>query len=122
MQWSTTQIGDLSGTRAVVTGANSGIGLETPRALAAHGAEVTLAVRDRAKGEAAAASLDGRVQVAELDLASLDSVRAFAAREDAPLDLLVNNAGVMAPPRRQLTADGWELQFGTNHLGHFALT
>lgn len=122
MQWSTTHIGDLSGTRAVVTGANSGIGLETARVLAAHGAEVTIAVRDRAKGEAAAATLDGRVQVAELDLASLDSVRAFATRYDAPLDLLVNNAGVMAPPRRQVTADGGELQFGTNHLGHFALT
>ena len=122
MQWSTAQIGDLSGTQAVVTGGNSGIGLETARTLADHGADVTIAVRDLAKGEAASAGLSGRVRVAELDLASLASVRAFADQFDAPLDLLINNAGVMAPPRRQVTGDGFELQFGTNHLGHFALT
>src|SRR4051794_26906617 len=110
-----------SGRRVVVTGANSGIGFHAARELAAHGASVTLAVRDLAKGEAAAARMGGDVTVKRVDLADLASVRAFAESLDGPLDLLVNNAGVMAPPHRT-TADGFELQFGTNHLGHFALT
>jgi NAD(P)-dependent dehydrogenase (short-subunit alcohol dehydrogenase family) len=112
---------DLSGTRAVVTGANSGIGLETAKALAEHGAEVVLACRKVEAGEEAAARISGTVGVEALDLASLDSVRAFAERYDGPLDLLVNNAGVMMAPRYRATADGFELQIGTNHLGHFAL-
>ncbi len=129
--WTPDHIGDLTGTRAVVTGANSGIGLHTARALARNGAEVTLAVRTPAKGEAAADELRddlaraggaGEVRVAALDLGSLDSVEKFAADWQGPLDLLVNNAGVMTPPRHQQTTDGFELQFGTNHLGHFALT
>lgn len=116
---------DLSGTRAVVTGANSGIGWHTARALAAHGAEVVLACRDTDSGRAAAAKLHGgpgSTVVEELDLASLGSVRAFAERFDGALDLLVNNAGVMTPPSYRETEDGFELQFGTNHLGHVALT
>jgi NAD(P)-dependent dehydrogenase (short-subunit alcohol dehydrogenase family) len=127
--WSTEQIPDLSGRTAVVTGANSGLGFETALALARAGAHVVVACRDKAKGEEA---MDRIVDVApsatlrfeELDLASLDSVRDFASRFLAlarPLDMLVNNAGVMAIPRRE-TADGFEMQIGTNHLGHFALT
>src|SRR3954447_4314433 len=112
---------DQSGGRVVVTGANSGIGFHAARELSAHGARVTLAVRDTAKGEAAAARMTGEVRVARLDLADLSSVRAFAETVEQPLDLLVNNAGVMATPLRR-TADGFELQVGTNHLGHFALT
>jgi len=113
----------------VVTGANSGLGLVTARELARAGAQVVLACRNVAKGEAArreieAAAPGAPVELEELDLASLQSVAAFAERFRAAhdgLDLLINNAGVMAPPRQQ-TADGFELQFGTNHLGHFALT
>jgi NAD(P)-dependent dehydrogenase (short-subunit alcohol dehydrogenase family) len=113
----------------VVTGANSGLGLITARELARAGARVVLACRNVAKGEAArrdieAAAPGAPLELEELDLASLESVRAFAERFRSGhdgLDLLINNAGVMAPPRRQ-TADGFELQFGTNHLGHFALT
>jgi len=113
---------DQSGRVAVVTGANSGIGFHAARELAAHGAKVVLAVRDvEGKGADAAARMSGDVEVRHLDLADLASVRAFADRFEGPLDLLVNNAGVMATPRR-MTADGFELQFGTNHLGHFALT
>ena len=112
---------DLTGRRAVVTGASSGIGVETARALAAAGAEVVLAVRDTAAGERAAATVGSRATVAPLDLADLDSVRAFAAAWDGPLDILVNNAGIMATPERH-TAQGWELQLAVNHLGHFALT
>jgi len=114
-------IPDLTGQTAVVTGANSGLGLATAQALAGHGARVILAVRDQAKGQAAAAAIAGPAEVRPLDLASLDSVRAFARDWTGPLDLLVNNAGVMIPPLTR-TADGFELQFGTNHLGHFALT
>lgn len=114
-------IPDLSGRTAIVTGANSGIGLETAKALAAAGARVVLAVRDVKKGETAAAAMSGACEVRQLDLASLDSVRAFAASWDGEVSLLINNAGLMIPPLTR-TADGFESQFGTNHLGHFALT
>jgi NAD(P)-dependent dehydrogenase (short-subunit alcohol dehydrogenase family) len=119
--FTTADIPDLTGQTAVVTGANSGIGLATAQALAASGARVVLAVRDQAKGAAAAAGLPGQAEVRPLDLASLESVRAFARDWSGPVDLLINNAGVMIPPLTR-TADGFELQFGTNHLGHFALT
>ena len=111
---------DLSGKRAIVTGGASGIGVETVRALAGAGAEVTLAVRDVAAGERVAAEV-GAAGVSRLELAELDSVAEFAAAWDGPLHILVNNAGVMALPDLQLTPDGWERQFATNHLGHFAL-
>ena len=118
---------DLSGRRAIVTGASSGIGIETARALAATGAEVMLAVRDTAAGERTALDIrettaNQAVRARRLDLADLDSVRAFVAAWDGPLHLLINNAGVMALPTRELTDRGWELQFATNHIGHFALT
>ncbi|MBI2711025.1 MAG: SDR family NAD(P)-dependent oxidoreductase [Actinobacteria bacterium] len=129
MSWTTDDIADQSGRVAVVTGANSGLGLETAVALAAKGAHVVMAVRDPARGEAARKEVLERargasVETSALDLASLDSVRAFAERTiDAHprIDLLFNNAGVMALPREE-TADGFERQIGTNHLGHFALT
>jgi NAD(P)-dependent dehydrogenase (short-subunit alcohol dehydrogenase family) len=106
----------------VVTGASSGLGLVTARELARHGARVVAACRDLDKGRRATAGLAGELDVRRLDLADLESVRAFADElPGEPVDLLINNAGVMAPPRR-LTADGFESQFGTNHLGHFALT
>ena len=116
---------DLSGRRAVVTGASSGIGVETARALASAGADVTLAVRDVEAGRRTAAHItattgNDRVLVAPLDLADLGSVRDLTSGWTGPLDILVNNAGVMATPERR-TAQGWELQFATNHLGHFAL-
>ena len=114
-------IPDLAGKTVIVTGANSGIGHAAAAALATAGATVVLAVRDQAKGEAAAATIPGTTEVRPLDLASLDSVRAFAAAWHGDIDLLINNAGVMIPPLSR-TADGFELQFGTNHLGHFALT
>ncbi len=117
----TLSIPDLTGRRAIVTGANSGIGHATARALAAAGASVVLAVRDVKRGLAAAATMPGKTEVRELDLASLASVQAFAAAWSGRIDLLINNAGVMAPPLTR-TEDGFELQFGTNHLGHFALT
>ena len=122
-QFTTADIPDLASRTVIVTGASSGIGLETARALAAHGARVVLAVRDEARGRAAAGALPGPgpAEVRLLDLARLDSVRAFARDWSGPVDLLINNAGVMAPPLSR-TADGFELQFGTNHLGHFALT
>jgi len=110
---------DQTGRTAVVTGANSGLGLATARALAAAGAHVVLAVRDVAKGEAA--DVPGDVEVRRLDLADLESVRGFAENWTGDLDLLVNNAGIMVVPAG-ITVDGFELQFGTNHLGHFALT
>jgi NAD(P)-dependent dehydrogenase (short-subunit alcohol dehydrogenase family) len=112
---------DMSGKTAIVTGASSGLGTETAKALAAAGARVILAVRDLARGATAAATMKGTTEVRPLDLASLDSVRAFARDWTGPVDLLINNAGVMIPPLAR-TADGFELQFGTNHLGHFALT
>ncbi|MEU3187839.1 SDR family NAD(P)-dependent oxidoreductase [Streptomyces sp. NPDC006923] len=115
---------DLSGRRAVVTGGASGIGVETARSLAAAGAEVTLAVRNTEAGEKTAADITATtgkaVRVAELDLSDLASVGAFAAAWSGPLHILVNNAGIMASPEEH-TPEGWELQFATNHLGHFAL-
>jgi NAD(P)-dependent dehydrogenase (short-subunit alcohol dehydrogenase family) len=120
-KWTPDDIPDQSGRSAVVTGANSGIGAVAARELAAHGARVVLAVRSVEKGDAAAAGMTGDVEVRRLDLADLSSVRAFAEAFDRDLDLLVNNAGVMALPHRT-TVDGFEMQIGTNHLGHFALT
>ncbi|OXS33006.1 oxidoreductase [Streptomyces sp. XY006] len=112
---------DLTGRTVVVTGANSGIGLAATHALAGAGAHVVLAVRDEERGRAAAAAVRGSTEVRRLDLADLSSVRAFADAWHEPLHLLINNAGVMMLPR-QRTRDGFEMQFGTNHLGHFALT
>ena len=119
--WSTTDIPDQAGRSVIVTGGNSGIGRAAARALARAGARVVLAVRDVEKGNAAAATMPGETEVRRLDLASLASVREFAAAWEGDLDLLINNAGVMVPPFTR-TEDGFELQFGTNHLGHFALT
>ncbi|WP_392542496.1 SDR family oxidoreductase [Oryzobacter telluris] len=121
---------DLTGRRALVTGASDGIGLRIATRLAAAGAEVVMPVRNAAKGAAAADRIrtevpGARLVAEDLDLSSLASVAALADRlldRGAPLHLLVNNAGVMTPPERQSTADGFELQFGTNHLGHAALT
>jgi NAD(P)-dependent dehydrogenase (short-subunit alcohol dehydrogenase family) len=110
-----------SGVTAIVTGSNSGIGRAAAAALAAKGAHVVLAVRNLDKGRAAAAAMTGATEVRELDLADLASVRRFADGWDGEIDLLINNAGIMIPPLTR-TADGFELQFGTNHLGHFALT
>ncbi|MET9633140.1 SDR family NAD(P)-dependent oxidoreductase [Lentzea sp. NPDC006480] len=117
---------DLSGRRAVVTGGASGIGVETVRALATAGAEVTIAARDVDAGQRVASSLmaatgNRKISVAKLDLSSQGSVKAFARNWDGPLHLLINNAGVMATPLTR-TPEGWELQFATNHLGHFTLT
>jgi NAD(P)-dependent dehydrogenase (short-subunit alcohol dehydrogenase family) len=128
--WSVAQIPDQTGRRVVLTGANSGIGYFAALELARKGAEVVMACRDQAKGAAAVAALrvqvpGAKAEIATLDVASLASVRRFADAENArgaPLDVLINNAGVMAPPKRLETADGFELQFGTNVLGHFALT
>jgi NAD(P)-dependent dehydrogenase (short-subunit alcohol dehydrogenase family) len=127
VRWTPAQLPDLAKKVAVVTGGNSGIGYYTARRLAEHGARVVLAVRDPSAGETAAervrtAARSADVDVADLDLASMHSIRAFGEAWDGPLHLLINNAGVMAPPRRTSTADGFELQFGTNHLGHFVLT
>ncbi|MFI5624112.1 SDR family NAD(P)-dependent oxidoreductase [Nocardioides sp. NPDC051685] len=122
--WTEQQIPDQHSRVAVVTGANTGLGFETARMLAEHGAQVVMAVRDVEKGKQAAARIDGDVSVQVLDLASLESIRSAAAdlRASHPrIDLLINNAGVMYTPK-QTTADGFEMQFGTNHLGHFAFT
>jgi NAD(P)-dependent dehydrogenase (short-subunit alcohol dehydrogenase family) len=118
---------DLSGQRAIVTGAGSGIGTETARALASAGAEVVLAVRRPQAAAQIAAGIAGstgntNVSVRALDLADQDSVRGFAAAWDQPLHILVNNAGIMALPELEHTREGWEMQFATNFLGHFALT
>ena len=128
-RWSAAEIPEQRGRTAIVTGANSGLGRIVARELARHGAKVIIASRDSAKGDAAAAAItaafpSATVEAAQLNLADLASIRAFAGRTraaEARLDLLVNNAGVMAAPY-QKTADGFELQFATNHLGHFALT
>jgi NAD(P)-dependent dehydrogenase (short-subunit alcohol dehydrogenase family) len=123
--WTPADIGDQSGRTFVVTGSNSGIGLEAARELVRAGAHVVLAVRDTDKGEKAAAEIGpggtGSAEVRKLDLADLSSVRAFVAELDGPVDVLINNAGLMAIPERR-TADGFEMQVGTNFLGHFALT
>jgi NAD(P)-dependent dehydrogenase (short-subunit alcohol dehydrogenase family) len=128
MSWSTKDIPDLTGRSALVTGATSGLGYETALELLRHGADVTIAARNPEKSEQAAASLQASTrrqpEILELDLADLDGVAAAAerfAKTHDSLDLLINNAGVMATPYRQ-TVDGFELQVGTNHLGHFALT
>src|SRR4051794_19255328 len=121
---------DLTGKRAVVTGASSGLGLGLAAGLAAAGAEVVLPVRNRAKGQAAldrirAGVPDADVSLRELDLASLKSVESLADTlnaENRPIHLLINNAGLMTPATRHTTEDGLELQFGTNHIGHVALT
>ena len=128
--WTVAHIPWQIGRRALITGANSGIGYYTALELARKGAHALLACRDKTRGEAALARIRAEVhaasaEVVPLDLASLTSVRACAEAELAlgvPLDLLINNAGVYAPKTRQQTADGFELQFGTNVLGHFALT
>ncbi|MFF7976586.1 oxidoreductase [Streptomyces sp. NPDC007905] len=120
-KWNPTHLPDLSGRTAVITGANSGLGFATAEALARAGAHVVFAVRDLERGGAAAVRVGGSTEVRRLDLADLDSVREFAASWDRPLDLLINNAGVMMLPE-QRTEQGFEMQFGTNHLGHFALT
>ena len=119
--WTAADLPSQRGRIFIVTGANSGIGLPTARALAEAGAHVVLAVRDAAKGETVAASIAGDTEVRRLDLADLTSVRAFADGWQGDVDVLMNNAGVMRTPERR-TADGFELQIGTNHLGHFALT
>lgn len=128
-KWTTAKIPDQSGRTAIVTGANTGLGLETAKALAAKGAHVILAVRNLTKGEAAVEWItrsvrDADLELQRLDLGSLASVREAADEirtKHETIDLLINNAGVMTPPR-ETTSDGFELQFGTNHLGHFALT
>ncbi|MEF8781045.1 MAG: oxidoreductase, partial [Haloferacaceae archaeon] len=133
MPWSAADVPDQNGRRVVVTGANSGIGFEAAKVLARKGARVVMACRSRERGEAAAGEIREGVPadatppdlaVRRLDLADLESVRSFPDRldaEDRPVDVLANNAGVMAIPRRE-TEDGFETQFGVNHLGHFALT
>jgi NAD(P)-dependent dehydrogenase (short-subunit alcohol dehydrogenase family) len=120
-QWTAADLPDLAGRTAVVTGASSGLGAVTARELAKAGAHVVLAVRDVAKGERVAATIEGDREVRRLDLADLASVRAFAEGWSGDLDFLINNAGIMAVPQ-SATADGFEAQIGTNHLGHFALT
>jgi NAD(P)-dependent dehydrogenase (short-subunit alcohol dehydrogenase family) len=120
-RWTAADLPSQAGRTYIVTGANSGIGLATARALAEAGGHVVLAVRDVARGEAAADSISGDCEIRQLDLADLASVRAFADRWQGELSVLINNAGVMRTPERR-TADGFELQIGTNHLGHFALT
>ncbi|MDT5242507.1 MAG: hypothetical protein QOD97_4705 [Mycobacterium sp.] len=129
-KWTAADVPDQTGRVAIVTGSNTGLGYDTAQALAAHGAKVVLAVRDTDKGNAAAARIVGTsptadVAVQPLDLGSLQSIRTSAEELKAAyprIDLLINNAGVMYPSPRQTTKDGYELQFGTNHLGHFALT
>ncbi len=128
--WTAANVPNLAGRSAIVTGSNSGLGFETAKQLALHGASVTLAVRDRAKGEQAATTMrssgpDQDIRVGQLDVSDLESVREFAdtwsGENSDGLDLLINNAGIMATPRRE-SAQGFEMQLATNHLGHFALT
>ena len=129
-KWTAEAIPSQHGKIALITGANSGIGYRAALELARHGAHVLLGCRDAAKGQAAVERLQreapgAAAELVPLDVASLQSVREAAERlaaKDEPLDLLINNAGVMALPTRELTVDGFERQFGTNHLGHFALT
>jgi NAD(P)-dependent dehydrogenase (short-subunit alcohol dehydrogenase family) len=129
-KWTAEQIPSQAGETALITGANSGIGYQAALELARHGAHVLLGCRNEAKGRAALERLlreapGSSAEVVQLDMASLASIRAFAAAfigRGIALDLLINNAGVMALPKRELTEDGFERQFGTNHLGHFALT
>lgn len=126
----TVTVPDLSGKLAVITGSNSGLGLGLAKRLSAAGADVIMAIRNRAKGEAAADEIratvpDAKLTIKSLDLASLASVAALGEElnaEGRPVDILLNNAGIMQPPERETTADGFELQLGGNHLGHFALT
>ena len=121
---------DLTGKLAIVTGANSGLGFGLARRLAAANADVVMAIRNRAKGQAAIEKIratvpDAKLTIKTLDLSSLAAVAALGEQlntEGRPIDILINNAGVMTPPERDTTADGFELQFGSNHLGHFALT
>ena len=120
-RWTAADLPSQEGRVFIITGANSGIGLPTARALGKAGAHVVLAVRDVARGETAAASVPGDREVRHLDLADLASVRAFAEAWQGDIDVLINNAGVMRTPERR-TVDGFELQVGTNHLGHFAMT
>ena len=120
-KWTAADLPRLDGHTFVITGANSGLGLTAARALGAAGAHVVLAVRDVERGRSAADTISGSTDVRRLDLADLASVREFAEGWDGELDVLVNNAGVMATPEGR-TADGFETQIGTNHLGHFALT
>ncbi|WP_210582521.1 oxidoreductase [Streptomyces sp. GESEQ-4] len=120
-KWDASRLPDLTGRTVLVTGANSGIGLTAADALARVGAHVVFAVRDLERGRAAAATVSGSTEVRRLDLADLRSVRDFADGWRDPIHVLINNAGVMMLPRQQ-TRDGFEMQFGTNHLGHFALT
>ncbi|GAB3233519.1 SDR family NAD(P)-dependent oxidoreductase [Glycomyces halotolerans] len=128
-KWTAEDIPDQTGRTALITGANSGLGLETARELAGRGARVIMAVRNEAKGRAAADDITrsrpgAELEIRRLDLSDLESVRAFAdgiRKDGVEFDVLVNNAGVMAPPR-SLSAQGHELQFASNHLGHFALT
>jgi protochlorophyllide reductase len=126
MGWTPADIPDLTGRRAIVTGANAGLGLQIAHGLVANGAEVLLACRNTTKAEVAADTVraltpGAKIGVGELDLADLESVAAFAATQTGPLDLLVNNAGLMAVDQAR-TAQDFEMQFGVNHLGHFALT
>jgi NAD(P)-dependent dehydrogenase (short-subunit alcohol dehydrogenase family) len=120
-QWTAADLPDQTGRTFLITGGNSGVGFEAARILAGAGGEVILAVRDTAKGERAAAEIPGGAEVRRLDLASLDSVREFAGDTRQPFEVLINNAGVMAVPLSR-TVEGFEMQFGVNHLGHFALT
>ena len=128
-KWTARQIPSQASKTALVTGANSGIGYQAALELARHGAHVLLACRNAAKGQAALERLQreapgSAAELMEVDMASLASIRSFAtafAGRGIPLDLLINNAGVMALPKREVTVDGFERQFGTNHLGHFVL-
>jgi len=127
VKWTSAQLSDLHHRTAIVTGGNSGIGWHTCHELAKHGARTVIACRDVERGKQAADRIRAKVpgadvEVEQLDLASMASIRSFAEAWDGPIDLLINNAGVMAPPKPVRTEDGFELQFGTNHLGHYVLT
>jgi NAD(P)-dependent dehydrogenase (short-subunit alcohol dehydrogenase family) len=120
-KWTAADLPAMPGRTVVVTGASSGLGFITARQLASAGARVVLAVRDEARGRSAAATMPGTTEVRPLDLSSQASVRAFAAAWTGPLDILINNAGIMQVPRAR-TSDGFEVQIATNHLGPFTLT